>query len=46
MKTLIITEKLNTACKLAAVGRKQFGDFILSNGELLTDNYITRDEKK
>ena len=46
MKTLIITEKLNTACKLAAVGRKQFGDFILSNGELLTDNYITKDEKK
>src|SRR5882757_2000078 len=46
MKTLIITEKLNTACKLAAVGRKQLGDFLLSNEKLLTDDYITKNEKE
>ena len=46
MKTLIITEKLNTACKLAAVGRKKLGDFLLSNEKLLTDDYITKNEKE
>jgi DNA topoisomerase-3 len=46
MKILIITEKLNTACKLAAVGRNQLGDFILSNGKLLTDEYISNNEKE
>lgn len=46
MKILIITEKLNTACKLAAVGRKQLGDFLLPNGKILTNEYISNNEKE
>ncbi|RCH84226.1 hypothetical protein CU098_009249, partial [Rhizopus stolonifer] len=29
-----------------AVGRNQLGDFILSNGKLLTDEYISNNEKE
>lgn len=44
-KTLIITEKLSVACKVAAAGRKILGDFII-NGTLITNDYLSKNDKK
>lgn len=44
-KTLIVTEKLNVACKVGALGQKVFGSFKLSNGQTLTPSYLAKNEK-
>lgn len=45
MKTLIVAEKFNVAAKIAALGRKCFGEFKLSNGAILTPQYIAENEQ-
>lgn len=45
MKTLIITEKPDIATRIGALGSSIFGKFYLSNGTLLTPDYIAKNEK-
>lgn len=45
MKTLIIAEKLNVACKIGAGGHRVLGEFKLSNGQTLTPAYLAKNEK-
>lgn len=45
IKTLIIAEKPDVATRIGALGSSFLGKFYLSNGTLLTPDYLTKNEK-